>query len=300
MSHQQKNMKTTFIILFVLQVFLIFHGPALAQDEVYLIGTRDVLTLIIYAGGEEQHKGDMTVNAQGEINAPFIGSVRAKGLTISQLEVHILEPLTRDYFVSPEINIHVKEYHSLRYYIAGAVNAPGLYEMSSKATLMRLIVKAGGLLPVRGNVAYILRDSAEQVAGGHDVTNLLSHREPKKADLKELLDKGDMSHDMLLQSGDVVYIPFEKEVEAESNIYLEGEVRNPGVYKYQPGLTALNACIMAGGFGRFAAPNRARIIRKEGGRQVIIKIDLNEVKMGNIPDIELKPGDLINVPETWL
>lgn len=85
-----------------------------------------------------------------------------------------------------------------------------------------------------------------------------------------------------------------------NSISVEGEVKKPGVYDYQRGITALNACIMAGGFDKFAAPNRARIIRKENDKQVVIKINLNDVKEGKIPDIELKPGDLILIPETWL
>jgi polysaccharide export outer membrane protein len=62
----------------------------------------------------------------------------------------------------------------------------------------------------------------------------------------------------------------------------------------------MNACIMAGGFSKFAAPNRTRIIRKQGDIQETIKINLNDVRKGKIPDIELRPGDRIHVPETWL
>jgi polysaccharide export outer membrane protein len=65
-------------------------------------------------------------------------------------------------------------------------------------------------------------------------------------------------------------------------------------------MTALNACIMAGGFNEFAAPNRTKIIRQEKDRQIIIKINLNDVKKGKIPDTEMKPGDRIHIPETWL
>ncbi|MDB9823498.1 SLBB domain-containing protein, partial [Deltaproteobacteria bacterium] len=136
---------------------------------------------------------------------------------------------------------------------------------------------------------------------GEEIENLLSAREPVRVDLKSLLDKGDMSHNILLRSGDVIYIPLEKALNlGESKIYVEGEVKSPGVYDYQPGLTALNACIMAGGFDSFAAPNRTRIIRNMEEGQEIIKIDLNDVKNGKIPDMELEPGDRIHVPETWL
>jgi len=77
-------------------------------------------------------------------------------------------------------------------------------------------------------------------------------------------------------------------------------VTKPGVYEYQRGITALNACLMAGGFDKFAAPNRARIIREEDGKQTVIRINLEDVKEGKIPDIELKPGDIVVIPESWL
>lgn len=83
-------------------------------------------------------------------------------------------------------------------------------------------------------------------------------------------------------------------------ISVEGEIKKPGVYDYRPGMTVLKACIIAGGFDKYAAANRARIIRREGKKQVIIKINLNDVRKGKIPDIELKPGDRIHIPETWL
>jgi polysaccharide export outer membrane protein len=56
---------------------------------------------------------------------------------------------------------------------------------------------------------------------------------------------------------------------------------------------------MAGGFDKFAAPNRTRIIREDAEEKTIIKINLNDVKKGEVRDIELKPGDRIHVPESW-
>lgn len=295
------NRAAVIFFLFTMCLLHISGSPASSQDTGFSIGPRDILTLTIFAGGEKQQEINLTVSAQGMINVPFVGSIKAEGFTISQLEKIITEPLSRDYFVNPEVNIFIKEYHSLQYYISGAVNSPGLYTMTSETTLMKLIAKAGGVLPERGNVAYILRDSSGYVSEGQNVENLLSHQEPEKIDLKGLLDRGDMRHNPVLKSGDVVYVPLEKTLDlAESKIYVEGEVKNPGVYDYQPGLTALNACIIAGGFDRYAAPNRTRIIRKVNKKIETIMIDLNDVKKGNIPDIELKPGDLLHVPETWL
>ena len=97
-----------------------------------------------------------------------------------QLEDRITRPLAKDYFVSPEVNIRVAGYHSLRYFISGAVKEPGLYEMTSRTTLMELIAKAGGVVPDRGNVAYILRGSAEEVVEGKSINELITRRSPSR------------------------------------------------------------------------------------------------------------------------
>jgi len=287
--------------LILLLIVFAVCGPAQAQMEAYRMGPRDVITLTIYAGGELQNQVDLTISEKGTINVPFIGPVQSAGRTILELEKIITKPLARDYFVNPDVNVSVKEYHSLQYFISGAVKSPGLYEMTSKATLLELIAKAGGVLPTRGNVAYIQRKSTGQSAEGNDKKNQLPRNGSIKVDLKKLLDQGDMTQNRGLESGDLVYIPPEKTLNlAESKIYVGGQVKKPGIFAYQPGLTALNACIMAGGFTKFAAPNRTRVIRNQGDRQVIFKIDLNDVKKGKIDDVKLLPGDRIHVPETWL
>jgi len=294
------KIRYTITFLFI-SLWLLCPSLSNAQEKVYRIGPNDVLTVTIYAGGEKQYESALTVSGTGTINAPFIGSFKAKGFTPSELEKKITEPLARDYFVNPKVNIQMKEYRSLHYYISGAVKSPGLHHTTSEANLLVLIAKAGGVLSERGNFAYVMRDSADAVLAGEKIEKLASRMKPMKVDLQKLLDGSDMSVNPALRPGDVVYIPVKEDLSlAESTIYVEGEIKNPGAYDYQPGLTALNACIMAGGFDTFAAPNRTQIIRTKGDGVEIIKINLNHVKAGKITDIELKPGDRVHVPETWL
>jgi protein involved in polysaccharide export with SLBB domain len=63
----------TLLICALLPVFI-----AGAQEKPYLIGPNDVLTIIIYAGGQKQHESDLTVSVSGKINAPFIGDFSTK------------------------------------------------------------------------------------------------------------------------------------------------------------------------------------------------------------------------------
>ncbi|MGE0084857.1 MAG: SLBB domain-containing protein [Desulfococcaceae bacterium] len=286
--------------------WLLLAAPCLicAQEAGYQIGPRDVISIEIYAGGQMQQSVVVSVDSKGMINVPFIGPVSAEGLSLSELRNRISEPLGTDYFVNPEVILHIKEYKNLYYYISGAVTSPGLYETSSKITLMQLIAKAGGVLPTRGDKAYILRNAAQQIQDGKNLETLMSERakEKEEVDLKKLLEQVDMSQNPQLQSGDVVYISVkdENEIEEEKpSVYVEGEVKSPGAYVYKHGMTALNACILAGGFSKYAAPNRTRIIRKKDGEQIIIGINLDEVKKGTKKDVEIEPGDLIHVPESW-
>ncbi|MFH1102278.1 MAG: SLBB domain-containing protein [Pseudomonadota bacterium] len=289
-------------IVFVIALFFIsFPHIADSQDKAYRIGVNDVLHLIIYAGGEKQHESDLTVSPQGMINAPFIGIIKARDLTVSQLQNEITQLLAKDYFVNPELDIYVKEYQSLHYYISGAVKQPGLYQTTSETSLLELIAKAGGTLPERGKLAYIMRSSSDEGNSETEKMEASSPKEPIKVNLQLLLDKGDLSANVQLKPGDVVYIPAQISFAlAESKVYVEGEVARPGIFDYQLGMTAMNACIIAGGFTKFAAPNRAKIFRQKADGVEIIKINLIRVQDGKIKDIELQPGDRIHIPETWI
>ena len=270
-------------------------GPVSAQEQEYRIGLRDVIGVNVFAGGEEQISEDVTVAADGMITLPLLGAVPADGLTLNELKKNSVEPLALKYFVAPQVTVAVKEYHSLTFYISGSVDKPGHYELDKEPTMLELIAKAGGMVPEGGHTAYIMRES-------HDPQAEKGPVKPIVLDLKPLLDHGDMTNNLQLVTGDVIHIPMESDLDQTSNsIFVEGEVKKPGVYPFQQGLTALSACILAGGFNDFAAPNRARIIRGRGtDQEEVIAINLDAVKKGKAKDVQLTAGDLVHVPDSWL
>lgn len=282
------------LCLLALLLVAAFSHQSQAQEREYRLGVKDVINVSVYAGGEKQLDADLTIHADGKVTVPLLGPVQAAGLMVGDLIDAINAPLARDYFVNPQVTVTIKEYHSLSFYVSGSVVNPGHYELSAEPTILELLAKAGGLKPGYGRSAYVLRE-----AGGGDATG--EKAQSLTVDLMKLFDQGALAENLSLKSGDVVHIPMAAEQnQAASNIFVEGEVIKPGVYSYQPGLSALNACILAGGFTKYAAPNRARIIRKKESGQEVIHIDLDGVKKGAIPDVLLQPGDLVHVPETWL
>jgi len=294
----------SFLFLSLCVISICFNpgvSQANSKESDYRLGADDVLTITIFVGGEKQVETQMVVGNNGSVNVPFIGKVEAGGLTMEEFEKLITLPLEKDYFVNPQIHLQIKEYHSLQFFISGAVKNPGKFELDFIPTVMDLVAKAGGVLPERGNLAYILRGVADREIKDSDMSEVLSKTEPIRVDLIKLLDEGDMSENIRLESGDTVYIPPDTKLDqSATKVYVQGEVKKPGVFEYQPGLTALAACIMAGGFDKFAAPNRAKVIRQSKNGPEIIKLNLDDVISGELPDLPLKPGDRIHIPESWL
>ena len=98
----------------------------------------------------------------------------------------------------------------------------------------------------------------------------------------------------------MVFLEKKKDLDInEQRVYITGKVKNPGAYEYQNGLTALNLCIVAGGFDEASAPNMATLCRNMQGEQKIYKIDLNKVMKGKSVDLSLMPGDRFNIPESY-
>jgi polysaccharide export outer membrane protein len=285
-----KNIVFYFLLLFIFSISGV--DAAYAADTGYILGEKDVVSFVVYAGEKQQVAVDLTVDSSGYLSVPMIGSVKAKGLTLGQLKQVILEPLATDYFVNPQVILTLKEFRSLSFFITGAVKNPGKYDMEQAPTLMDLIGKAGGLVSEYGQIAYVTHDSNDSGKKKRDAV--------AEVDIPVLLESGGNKGNIRLENGDRVQIPFKTEMDqAKTNIFIDGEVQKPGMYPYRPGLTALNACVTAGGFKEFAAPNRT-IIRRSGKKKEVIKVDLEAVKNGDAIDIALQPGDFIHVPETWL
>jgi polysaccharide biosynthesis/export protein len=293
------------LILILCLVFLLPLARGIAgqtqKSTAYRIGPGDIVTITIIAGGEEQVKTDLAVSHGGDVNVPFIGRLKASSLTLGEFEDLVMVPLEKDFFVDPQVHIQIKEYHSLQFFISGAVKNPGMFELDFTPTVMDLVASAGGVLSERGNIAYVLRGMDKQNMDEKILQENIARKEPLRVDLLKLLDKGDMSENITLESGDTIYIPLGRKLDqSQSKIYVEGKVKNPGVFDYQPGMTALSACIIAGGFAKFSAPNRTKIIRQTQEGIKTIDINLDRVQTGKLADLELQAGDRIHVPESWL
>ena len=80
--------------------------------------------------------------------------------------------------------------------------------------------------------------------------------------------------------------------------YILGEVVNTGEYPLVKHLTVLQAFALAGGFTEWAAKDEILLLRREGGKNVTIRVDYKEIADGKNLDqnVPIKADDTIIVP----
>jgi polysaccharide export outer membrane protein len=114
--------------------------------------------------------------------------------------------------------------------------------------------------------------------------------------LNELLETGDLANNILLQAGDIVSVPH------AGIVYVLGAVGKPGgfvVSNDRTQLTTLKVLSLAGGMTHTAKSDRAVIIRRDTqGQQHEVAVDLNKVLKRESEDVQLRPSDILYVPES--
>jgi polysaccharide export outer membrane protein len=85
---------------------------------------------------------------------------------------------------------------------------------------------------------------------------------------------------------------------AGNKVYVIGKVNRPGEFPAGRYIDVMQALSMAGGLTTFAAENDIKILRKEGGKDVVLPFQYGSVKKGeNLEqNVQLKGGDTVVVP----
>ncbi len=255
-----------------------------SKKKEYVIGPQDVLKITVW--DHDDLEREVTVSEDGNFSYPLVGKVHAEGLTVSGLEKEIEKRLSGKYIINPQVNVTVKEYKSKQVFVLGEVGGtgtgkgPGAYPLIGKTTLMEILAEAGGPTKDAGSEVVIIRPKKKKATPVP--LEKASEDEIIRVSLRRLLE-GDMSQNVVLEPNDTVYVP-----KAEY-FYVFGEVKQPGKYILEKGVTVLKAITIAGGTTEKASINKTKIVREKDGQKVEIKAKMTD---------PVYPGDTIIVPES--
>jgi polysaccharide export outer membrane protein len=164
-----------------------------ADNPSYTIGPGDVLQVNVYKEPDASIAA-VSVRSDGAISLPLIREVVAAGLTPRQLEAKITEQLG-ELIKDPDVTVLVKEVHSEKIYVIGAVRKEAPISLVGPMTVLQAIAEAGGLNDyAKRSKIYILRRQGGQQA-----------RLP--FDYKAVIRGEHSEQNILLRAGDTVVVP---------------------------------------------------------------------------------------------
>jgi polysaccharide export outer membrane protein len=86
----------------------------------------------------------------------------------------------------------------------------------------------------------------------------------------------------------------------DQQIRVVGEATKPQALPYRQDMTLLDVMIVVGGITDFADGNRAVLLRSSDGNKLYTVRLKDLLKRGDISaNVEVKPGDVLVIPETW-
>ena len=137
---------TLCLCVFVVQIFAACSGgpdsrPAPPASAVqYQLGAGDKVNIVVF--GNADLSGGYTIDPQGNLDLPLMGTMKVGGLTVGEAREAIRTRLDREFLVNPRVTMEVANYRP--FYILGEVNHPGNYPYSADLTVAQAVAVAGG------------------------------------------------------------------------------------------------------------------------------------------------------------
>jgi len=241
------------------------------------LGTGDLLDISVYNVPELNTKSRLGNN--GDVYLPLIDYVHLAGLTVAEAQALIEKRLSDGGFVkNPHVTLNVDQSVSQGASLLGEVARPGVYPIIGEPRLLDVISAAGGFT----------------ASAGQSIT--VTHRnqsdKPVTVPLNRKLTDNPASN-IAVSPGDTIL------VHKADLVYVVGEVGRPsGFLMNSDNLTVLKAIALAGGTTRLAKMNGVRILRKGPNGMTETPIELKKMLQAKVPDIPLKPDDILFVPSS--
>ena len=208
-------------ILALAAVTALWTGTACAEE--YYMRPGDELNIVVTQqqdlGNSSTNQSPFVVRPDGNVSFPLVGEIHAEGMTVSQFTDVLQQGLSR-YIVDPDVSVNISKLGRVRVYVFGEVKKPGAVELEKGHTVIDAIGAAQGFT----------RDTAKKKI-------FLIHQDQPKSlipiNLNNMLKTGDMSQNVTLREGDILYLPKNHRIDFArdiapifSSIYMITEVQD--------------------------------------------------------------------------
>ena len=242
----------------------------------YPIGPGDKIKVQIVGGGSglRNPSQELVVDRSYNIALDNVKPFNLAGLTFKEVKTLIQAEVANRY-IGAEAVVSLSDLRTIKVFVMGSAYMPGSYSVSSLASITNVLYVSGGVSDI-GSVRNI------QIKRQGKIIHTF--------DLYDLLLKGDTSKDLMLQSGDVIFIPV-----IRKTARIQGAFRRPALFEIKDGETLQDLIQYAAGTQSEAKLSSAELNRVNNNRGVreILKLD---VSVKENLSLEIKDGDMFFVP----
>jgi protein involved in polysaccharide export with SLBB domain len=190
----------------------------------YVVGPGDGLNIDLW--GSVSQRLRRTVDREGRLSLPEIGSLQVSGHSLAEVQ-RMVQVSLRSQYRQLEADVSLDRLRTVRIYVVGDVKSPGAYDVSSLSTPLNALYEAGGPTP-RGSMRLLKHYRGKQLVEDVDLYDLLLH--------------GVHSGMERLESGDTILVP-----PIGQQITIEGMVRRPAIYELVGEKSLAETLELAGG-----------------------------------------------------
>jgi polysaccharide biosynthesis/export protein len=184
-------MKTKIIMICIILFSLVLE--LLLKAEEYRVGVGDILEIRILKPDPSMDR--VSVTPSGDISVAYLGSVKIKGKTITEVQQTIQYRLANGYLKYPVVTVSLIESKSRNFSISGEINKPGTYPIEDNMTVLKAVSVAGGFTKF----------------GSKSKVRVLRQRPDRPGYTKIEIDvgkvmEGDARADIVLEPGDIIVV----------------------------------------------------------------------------------------------
>lgn len=175
-----------------------FEIASLHRTEVtpsYRLFKGDTINILAIGFPDGIGVNNITVGIDGYVQLPYVGSIKMEGLTLDEAREVLMESLG-EYLRIPDMSLLITSYGSRKVYVMGNVVSPGIHDLSiDRMNAYAALASAGGWTDRA-------RSTRIQVIRVHD--DMMYYR---TLNMKDYTKKHDLTQNVVLEDGDIVYVP---------------------------------------------------------------------------------------------
>lgn len=272
--------------------------PTVRDIDAYRLRVGDQLEIQVFNAGKlvVEATKTFTVPANGQVSYPQIGKIVLVGKTVEEIQEALGKRLKDDgVYINPTVGALVTKFEPRSVFLMGAIQGEVFLPVHREMRVLEVLARAGKIGTQGADFSHV---GVRRV--GQDGSSFTI---PVNVD--DILDRNENQQNIIIFENDLIIVPRLEAANPQSAewVYVLGKVHDPGRVAYIRGrspFTLTKLIAMCGDFLEFADRTKVKIIRTEASKRVPYVIDFDDIISTKRADFELRPDDLVFVPETWI